>query len=88
VSVLTQGSVPSLPSSPRPLLYTILAVMVGLMFGVFAAFLRESSDRRIRSGRDVELAVGLPLLADFPPRRRRLSRKLRGPRTPALKALA
>ena len=89
VSVLTEGSVPSLPSSPKPLLYTILAVFVGLIFGIFAAFSRESTDRRIRSGRDVELFVGLPLLADFKAsRRRRFSRKLRGPRTPALKALA
>jgi capsular polysaccharide biosynthesis protein len=75
--------VPVLPSSPKPLLYTLAAVVVGLAIGIFAAFLREFSDHRIRSGRDIELAVGLPLLADFLAPSRRSLGKLSRARVPA-----
>jgi polysaccharide biosynthesis transport protein len=75
VSVLSPATVPLEPS-PSPLLYALVAVFLGLAFGVFAAFYREISDRRIRFSRDIELAVDLPLLADFRAPRRRTWRRL------------
>jgi succinoglycan biosynthesis transport protein ExoP len=64
LSVLSPATVPADPSA-TPLLYALAAVFLGLAIGVPAAFYREISDRRIRFGPDIELAVGLPLLADF-----------------------
>jgi succinoglycan biosynthesis transport protein ExoP len=74
LSVLSPATVPADPSA-TPLLYALAAVFLGLAIGVPAAFYREISDRRIRFGPDIELAVGLPLLADFLAPRPRAWRK-------------
>jgi len=64
VVVLSTATAPVDPS-PGLLIYALVAMFLGLAFGVFAAFYREIADRRIRFSRDIELAVDLPLLADF-----------------------
>lgn len=84
LSVLSPATVPADPSL-SPLLYALAAIILGLVLGVCVALCRELSDRRIRSGRDIELAVGLPLLADFLAPRPRMWRGLRGRRTFALR---
>jgi succinoglycan biosynthesis transport protein ExoP len=63
VAVLTPASEPIRPSSPKPLLYSIIAAIVGLMLGVMAAFTWEMLDRRVRSSDDLELALDIPVLA-------------------------
>jgi polysaccharide biosynthesis transport protein len=80
LAVLSPATVPADPSL-SPLLYVLAAVILGLALGVAVALCREISDRRIRSGRDIELAVGIPLLADFLAPRPRMRRPLRGRRT-------
>jgi succinoglycan biosynthesis transport protein ExoP len=63
IAVLTPASEPIRPSSPKPVLYSIVAAIVGLMLGMLAAFTWEMLDRRVRSSEDLELALDIPVLA-------------------------
>lgn len=63
IAVLTPASEPIRPSSPKPVLYSIIATIAGLMLGVVAAFTWEMLDRRVRSSDDLELALDIPVLA-------------------------
>jgi len=63
ISVLTPAVAPIRPTSPQPALYTTIAGILGLMIGLGMAFLAEMMDRRVRTIEDVELGVGLPVLA-------------------------
>ena len=67
ISVLTAATVPIVPSSPKPLLYTAIAALVGLLLGVASAFGMEMSDRRVRSSDDLEYGLGfaLPVLIEL-----------------------
>jgi polysaccharide biosynthesis transport protein len=54
---------PSLdPASPRVLLNTIIAALVGLLIALGLAFLLDSLDDSIKSSDDVEAVAGLPTL--------------------------
>lgn len=66
VYVLTQATPPSMPSSPKVALNTFLAIVIGLMLGIGAAFGVEMMDRRLRSPADVGLALGLPVIGVLP----------------------
>ena len=50
------------PSSPRVLLNTVLAALVGLLLALGVAFLAEYLDDTVKSAEDVEEATGLPTL--------------------------
>lgn len=63
VSVLTAAEPPLRPSAPQPVLYTIIAAVLGTFIGLGVAFLMEMVDRRIRTIEDVEVGMGLPVLA-------------------------
>lgn len=65
VSVLTPASAPIQQSSPKLILNTALAVFLGALLGLGAAFLRELSDRRIRSIDDLKALISLPVLAEI-----------------------
>jgi Mrp family chromosome partitioning ATPase/capsular polysaccharide biosynthesis protein len=52
--------------APRPLRNTALALGVGLILGLVAAFLVDALDTRIRSVDELEERLGLPLLARVP----------------------
>ncbi len=63
VSVLTPALVPIEPSFPKPLGKTMaIAVALGIVFGVGAAFLLEMLDRRIRVSSDLAEVLSLPVL--------------------------
>ena len=64
ILVLSAATPPAAPS-PSAVLYCAIAVFLGTVMGVLGALYREISDRRIRFSRDIELAVDVPLLADF-----------------------
>jgi chain length determinant protein EpsF len=64
-SVLSPAVEPIKPSSPKILLNTALAIVLGTMLGIGAALLLELTDRRIRSRDDVKQAFGLPILAEL-----------------------
>lgn len=54
------------PSKPNPALTMLIALGIGLVLGVLAAFLLELLDESIRSPEDVERKLGVPLLGTIP----------------------
>lgn len=65
VSVLTAANAPIKPSSPLPLLYTLIAAVVGTVIGIGLSFMSEMLDRRVRVVSDIEQALGIPVLAEL-----------------------
>jgi len=63
VSVLSPAEPPLQPTAPLPALYTMIAAVLGTFIGIGVAFLMEMFDRRIRTIEDVEIGMGLPVLA-------------------------
>lgn len=63
VSVLSPAEPPLEPTAPLPVLYTLIAAVLGTFLGIGMAFLMEMLDRRIRTIEDVEIGMGLPVLA-------------------------
>ncbi|HYG32985.1 MAG TPA: chain length determinant protein EpsF [Methylophilaceae bacterium] len=63
VSVLSAAEPPLSPTAPLPALYTMIAAVLGTFIGIGVAFLMEMFDRRIRTIEDVEIGMGLPVLA-------------------------
>lgn len=66
VQITTRAEVPDEPSSPKPLRNTALGFLVGLTFGLVAAFLRDTLDRRLRKSDDVQAALQLPVVGRVP----------------------
>lgn len=62
MNIIDVAEVPTEPSSPSPLRDGAIALVLGLMLGVFIAFLIEVLDRTIKSPEDVERHLDLPLL--------------------------
>ena len=62
LTVVDPASPPEVPASPRVLLNTILAAIVGLLIALGLAFLLEYFDDTVKSTDDVEAVVGLPTL--------------------------
>jgi succinoglycan biosynthesis transport protein ExoP len=66
LELVTPATAPSLPSSPRPVQNALLGLLVGLVLGVGAAFLRDNLDDTLASGEAVERVSGAPVLATVP----------------------
>ena len=62
LTVVDPAVSPVAPASPRVLLNTLLAALVGLMLAVGIAFLVEYLDDTLKSPDDVEAVAGLPTL--------------------------
>lgn len=54
------------PVKPRPALNISIALILGLMIGVFAAFVLEFFDTSIKSPEDVAKYLGLPVIGTIP----------------------
>jgi tyrosine-protein kinase len=61
--IVQQASIPSSPSSPKPIRNGLLGLILGLLLGLGLAFLLERLDRRIKDPRELEETYGLPVLA-------------------------
>ena len=61
IMLLNPAVAPTAPSSPRILLNTVLAAMLGTMLGIGFSVLLELLDRRVRLNTDLE-SLGIPLL--------------------------
>ena len=70
VQLLSRASPPVWPSSPHPLLFLLPGIAVFMMAGSMLAVLLDRLDRRMRTGRDVMDALGVPCLALVPLLRR------------------
>ncbi len=66
VQIIDEAQVPSSPVSPRPMLNIAIAGVLGLMLGVFIAFLLEFLDTTIKTPEDVEKHLGLPVIGSIP----------------------
>ncbi|QKJ66848.1 chain length determinant protein EpsF [Deefgea piscis] len=72
ISIIKSATEPMKHSSPNTLLNLILAVFVGGLLAIGFAMLAELADRRIRSKDDIEAMLGLTVLADLlPPKKKR-----------------
>ena len=66
VAIVDRADVPDRPSSPKPLINLLLALLGGLSLGVVLALLREQMDETIRDPADLEKRLGTPLLGVIP----------------------
>lgn len=66
VSIVKTASEPPFAASPRVMLNTAVAFVVGCMLAVAFALLREYADRRLRFDSDVTEALRVPLLVRLP----------------------
>jgi capsular exopolysaccharide synthesis family protein len=65
--IVREASLPSSPSSPKPLMNLAVGLILGLIAGVVAAYLRHHFDRRVRTRDDAARTSGAPVLAAVPP---------------------
>lgn len=62
VEIASPATEPDRPSSPQPVKDGILALTLGLIFGIILAFLRDSLDRRLTDPHDVQHQLQIPML--------------------------
>jgi len=62
VDIAKSALAPSSPDSPKPARNTVLAALLGFVLGLFAAFVRDSLDRRLHSTAEITEHLRLPLL--------------------------
>lgn len=60
--IITDSVLPESPSSPIPILWLGSGLMLGLLAGLMLAYIRDRSDKYLRSARDVERVTDLPVL--------------------------
>lgn len=63
IALLNSAVAPLWPSKPRMMLNIAVGMVLGLLFGVAFALLREVIDRRVRAEDDIDQALGIPVLA-------------------------
>lgn len=70
VSVADAAPLPDDPVRPKPLLYVLIAAVLGLVIGMVLAVLRDRLDNRLRSAEEVEASFTIPVLGRIPRRGR------------------
>lgn len=66
VQIIDRAVVPENPVSPRKLLNMAIGAVLGFMAGVFLTFLLEYLDNTIKTPKDVERVLNLPVLGTIP----------------------
>lgn len=66
VAVLTPATLPLIPATPRVLLNSAAAIVIGGMLALGLALAFELRDRRVRAPEDISAALGIPVLAALP----------------------
>jgi capsular exopolysaccharide synthesis family protein len=83
VSIIDSAKLPNAPYTPKLALNVGLALVLGVMFGGAAGFIREQLDDTHKTPEDIEENLGLPVLGVIP-RSRSLDRKYLEAADPAL----
>ena len=65
ITVLTPATEPTVRSSPSMYKNLLIAVFLGTLLGVGAAFAAEMLDQRVRSSDALGSATGIPVLVQF-----------------------
>jgi Mrp family chromosome partitioning ATPase/capsular polysaccharide biosynthesis protein len=60
--VISTAEVPESPTSPQTVRNGVLGAILGLVVAIIAAFVRDSTDRRLHSAEDVHNELGFPIL--------------------------
>jgi capsular exopolysaccharide synthesis family protein len=76
IHLVDTALVPSDPVRPKKLLNIALALLVGVILGIFLAFVQESFDHSIKGPEEVEVLLSVPALAVIPAKQS-LGRQLR-----------
>ena len=79
VSLLTSAEPPLEHSSPKVLLNTVVALVLGVLLAVGGVLLLEFMNRRVRSTQDISLTLGLNLLGVLAAAKRRRFRTVNAP---------
>lgn len=66
VQVIDEAEPSYTPVSPRPMMNLAIAGILGLMLGIFLAFLIEMLDNTIKTPEDVEKYLGLTVIGSIP----------------------
>jgi capsular exopolysaccharide synthesis family protein len=66
VSVITPAAIPYAPSRPKPSLYILIALVIGTIAGIGAAFTVEYCDSSIKNVEDLEKFCRIPSLGMIP----------------------
>lgn len=66
ISIVDRGTPPQKPSSPKLFMNLLIAMLIGLAFGVLVALVLEALDESLATPEDVESKLGLPVLGAIP----------------------
>jgi capsular exopolysaccharide synthesis family protein len=66
VEIVNRARVPGAPASPATRRNTILGAVLGFVFGLIAAFVRDALDRRLHNAQQVHEDLGVPVLGRVP----------------------
>lgn len=75
VDIVSRAGVPKERVSPRPVLWTLLAIPGGLLIGLLLAAIVSFFDRGLKREEQVEALTGLPVVASIPRRSAALVRR-------------
>jgi succinoglycan biosynthesis transport protein ExoP len=64
--IVSPATMPTSPTSPKPLRDAMLGAFLGLLLGLGLAFLRERADDRLHTREEIEQVAELPVLAELP----------------------
>ena len=66
IQVIDEAQIPDKTVKPRPMFNMAIACVLGLMMGIFLAFLMEFLDNTIKTPEDVKRHLDLPVLGTIP----------------------
>lgn len=72
--VVSEADVPGIPNGPKRPLAAAGGVVSGMLAGAFLAIVGSQRSRKFRNSADLELALGLPVIAQLPPMQKQSDR--------------
>lgn len=66
IQVIDKAEAPLKPDKPKPMLYMLLASILGIMFSVLIIFVHEYFDNTVKTAEDIERNIGLPIIGVVP----------------------